>query len=174
MHYDLSSRVGRYRARKAGLDVPLQKPGVKSLGFWERVERVGDCLIWRGGINRDGYGMFHIDGKTIRAHRYAYEQANGPISTGMLLRHKCDTPACVNHLHLEIGTHRDNRRDTISRGRHAKGEAIASSVLTAEMVLEMRARYSRGVVTYQDLANEYGVSKDTAQKAIRKIYWRHI
>jgi len=46
--------------------------------------------------------------------------------------------------------------------------------LTKEKVLEAREKYKNGGFTYQQLANEFGVSKDTMQKAIRGIYWKHI
>lgn len=35
----------------------------------------------------------------------------------MLIRHTCDTRACVEPTHLLLGTHLDNNHDMIERGR---------------------------------------------------------
>ena len=83
------------------------------------VEREGDCHVWTGTRYANGYGRVKRDGKAIRAHRYAWERENGPIPDGMVVRHKCDNPPCVNPDHLEVGTHQDNVDDMIARGRAA-------------------------------------------------------
>lgn len=46
------------------------------------------CLIY-GGATQNGYGVFNVGGKAVKAHRYAYEQVNGPIPEGMTLDHEC-------------------------------------------------------------------------------------
>jgi hypothetical protein len=67
------------------------------------------CWIWNGSQDSRGYGRMKIRSYTLQlAHRVAYELFVGPISTGMELDHLCRTPACVNPLHLEPVTHREN------------------------------------------------------------------
>lgn len=66
---------------------------------------------------RGGYGQFWLDGQMRRAHRVAYVLAFGPIPDGMLVRHSCDNPPCVNPFHLLLGTYEDNTQDCIRRGR---------------------------------------------------------
>ena len=53
----------------------------------------------------------------FKAHRVSYEMANGPIPDGLIIRHKCDNPNCVNPKHLESGTQKDNMLDASFRGR---------------------------------------------------------
>lgn len=79
------------------------------------------CWLWLGPT-ANGYGVFNDQGRRVRAHRAAYEQANGPIPDGMVICHKCDTPSCVNPDHLFCGTQRDNVRDMAVKGRHRESQ----------------------------------------------------
>ena len=88
--------------------------------FWSRViiENLLDCWVWTGGTVGRGYGYLSRGGpKLILAHRYVWEITYGPIPDGLCILHKCDNPPCVNPTHLYIGTHSDNMRDMIERGR---------------------------------------------------------
>jgi hypothetical protein len=61
--------------------------------------------------------MFFLDGRRERAHRASYSLFVGAIPEGMVVRHKCDNPPCVNPRHLQVGTLGDNNQDTWDRGR---------------------------------------------------------
>lgn len=64
-------------------------------------EKRGDCLIWKGFMDRKGYGMFSGPaGKKVFVHRFAYTVARGPIPEGMVLNHSCRVRACCNPDHL--------------------------------------------------------------------------
>jgi hypothetical protein len=77
-----------------------------------------ECIEWHGYRDKDGYGTVYVGNyKTVRAHRHVYEECIGPIPNGLILRHKCDNPPCVNPNHLEPGTQKDNARDRDERGR---------------------------------------------------------
>ena len=75
------------------------------------------CTIWSGGKDQDGYPMFWYEGKTERASRALWKLIYGYIPEGLIIRHKCDNPACLNILHLELGTHKENTGDALARGR---------------------------------------------------------
>jgi hypothetical protein len=90
--------------------------------FWSKVDKSGECWPWTAGTGTFGYGMYWTDGKTVGAHRVSYELANGALQSGMFVLHSCDNPACVNPRHLSAGTHRDNMRDMVSRGRALSGD----------------------------------------------------
>ena len=85
---------------------------------WDVTER--GCWEWRGGVSGSGYGILSaprlgLDG--ARVHRLMWEMHNGPISDGLVVRHRCDNPPCINPNHLEIGTHGQNMQDMVDRGR---------------------------------------------------------
>lgn len=92
--------------------------------FTEKYE-VNDrgCWIWTGGTVDGGYGQFSIgrDGRrsvVMQAHRWSYRHYNGEIPEGLLVLHRCDTPACVRPEHLFLGTQADNMADMRAKGRH--------------------------------------------------------
>jgi hypothetical protein len=80
---------------------------------------VGDCWLWKIGINKAGYGHIHIDGKNKRAHRISFQVFNQKDPGKLKVCHKCDTPLCINPAHLFLGTDLDNARDRKRKGRNA-------------------------------------------------------
>jgi hypothetical protein len=80
------------------------------------------CFLWYGSRVKKGYGQIYIDGTTYLAHRLAWERKHDQTARGLVVRHKCDTPECVNPEHLLIGTYADNSHDAIERNRLACGE----------------------------------------------------
>lgn len=75
------------------------------------------CWPWTGYVDTDGpgYGQFWNGDTLVKAHRHAFELANGPITEGLVIDHAChnasecqDVPcnhrACCNPHHLEAVT----------------------------------------------------------------------
>ena len=77
------------------------------------------CWIWQAGTNTKGYGKFKVDGRDVKAHRFAYEMFVGPIPEGLELDHLCRVRNCVNPEHLEPVTHAENVRRGES-GKHCR------------------------------------------------------
>lgn len=142
------------------------------------------CWLWSGATLPNGYGSVHHNGRSHNAHRVAFEAQNGPGSAkGLIVRHRCDTPACVNPGHLLIGTPADNSRDMVERGRQRggthvahKGEAATHSKLTDEIVREIRRRYK-----FRDpqnntvaMAAQFGVVSTTVRDIIHGRTWGHV
>lgn len=106
MHYE------RWRKHGDPLVVHLLIGATDEQRFWPKVDRRGpdECWLWLAGTTTAGYGNFHSPdlGRPIGAHRFAYELLVGPVADGLHLDHLCRTPACVNPMHLEPVTSREN------------------------------------------------------------------
>ncbi len=96
----------------------MHQPYLIKPRFWAKVRVTPGCWEWTGAKTHFGYGKMMIAGKVVRAHRVSYELHVGAIPSELLIRHRCDNPACVNPDHLEPGTQADNIQDMMERGRH--------------------------------------------------------
>lgn len=141
------------------------------------------CWIWSGVVSGNGYGKLRINGRQVSAHRVAYQEFIGPIPRGMCVCHSCDTPLCVNPSHLWLGTHQDNMRDMIRKGRHGskadgyvphrqgpKGERARTAKLDAAKVLDIRNSRS----SCAELAEKYGITARAIAMVRSFETWGHI
>ncbi len=142
--------------------------------FIDAITVVGDCWKYKGRSVRGGYKQIWDGYKYRMAHKFSYEKYNGPIPSGLLVRHKCDNPWCVNPQHLELGTYKDNSQDMVTRERSCKGEKHPLRKLTNKEVLEIRRLWSLGKYTYKSLSTMYNVYLTTIEKIVKYKTWRHI
>ena len=145
-----------HQARAHGLKVPsrmVYSRGTLAERFAQKVDtetgpvhpELGRCHVWKASLASHGYpyirdtaGELGRKGMWQRAHRVAYALHHGVrIEAGseLVMRHKCDTPACVNVAHLELGTQKENIADAVSRGR-----MVWQQGRTAEETVAQRAR----------------------------------
>ena len=115
--------------------------------FAAKTQWHGGCLVWTARKNSDGYGIVTVRRRQWKAHRLAYTDAWGEIPTGMVVRHKCDNPACVNPSHLQLGTDADNAKDKAIRRR-------VPVKLSEDQVRLIRS----DARTMREIGNKYGVS----------------
>jgi hypothetical protein len=78
------------------------------------------CWRWLGVEDKDGYGNFCVNGKTVGAHRFAYELANGTKLGRKQVDHKCHHPWCVQPLHLRAVTNKQNQENHQGAQRNSK------------------------------------------------------
>lgn len=142
------------------------------------------CWFWDKSIASHGYALVRLGGRRRRAHRASFEAFRGAIPHGQHVCHRCDVPSCVNPDHLFIGTHLDNMRDKVAKGRQARGSRVHSkrrprgednhsAKLTANAVREIRGRAARGE-SYNALGREFRVDATTLRNAALGLSWRHL
>lgn len=137
--------------------------------FWSKVDKSGPCWLWTGATLKTGYGSIRINKKAERAHRVSFEMAKGAIPGGMLIRHTCDEPRCVNPDHLILGTHSQNAIDACERGQHPCGEASKLAKLSNADVRAIRAALAAGACG-ATLAKAFKVEETTISGIkLRKI-----
>lgn len=146
-------------------------------------QKTGGCWLWLGYRNRAGYGALTHDNVKWLAHRLSYSLAHKvTIPKGVVVRHKCDNPACVNPEHLELGEQLDNVRDMAFRKRenffgrknHEQvGERNPVAKLTAAQVQEIRTRRAQGELL-SSLAAEFGISKSYVGNLAAGRKWKHL
>ena len=158
------------------------------------------CWNWTTSVFSSGYGQFKVIDRNLRSNRVAWELTHGPIPDGMSVLHRCDNRRCVNPAHLWLGTHKDNMRDMTEKERAAtgdrngsrlhpdrlvrgdshparthpetrQGERNGSARLTADQVRAIRMCYATGKESFRTLSLEYGVSKQTIARIIRRKNW---
>lgn len=109
--------------------------------FWDKVDKTGDCWLWRGYIKPNGYATFRLGKDKVYVHRLSYEMANDKIPIGLVIDHTCSVRHCVNPSHLEAVTQRENllRSPTIVSVESAKTHCSNGHEFNA-----MNTNYARG------------------------------
>lgn len=64
---------------------------------------IGDCWVWTG-VQRNGYGIININGRTRNAHRAAYALFVADVPYGQSVLRNCGNSLCCNpeHLYLDV------------------------------------------------------------------------
>jgi hypothetical protein len=126
------------------------------------------CWGWAACFKETGYGRIRVDWIEYIASRLSYAvhfQDPGDLD----VCHSCDNPACCNPRHLYLGTHADNMRDTVTRGRSVtmgapgrsrnRGETNGQAKITDEQAASLLSMYRTGRYMQRDLASHFGLSR---------------
>lgn len=131
-----------------------------------------ECKIWPIAPTHDGYAVFSLNGKRLKAHQFCCEYANGPRPIGLEASHECGVSLCCNPRHLSWKTHAENIADKHRHGTALLGERHHHARLTEAQVLEIRSQ--RGKISRKSLAGMYGVARATIDNVIDRTTWTHI
>lgn len=148
--------------------------------FWDRVDKSGNCWIWKRKPGNHGYGNFNITRQQVKcqitAHRASYYYRYGTLlSSNICVCHTCDNKLCVNPDHLFLGTIADNIKDATRKGLMPFGEKCGSSKLLDKDILDIRRTLINDPeLSYVRLGNTYNVSAETIRKIALYRTWRHI
>ena len=148
--------------------------------FWENVDvrGNGECWEWIGRRFWDGYGMFGLNKKKLKAHRFSWIINKGKIPKGKhygttCVLHKCDNRSCVNPNHLFLGTNADNLQDCYNKKRRTSvGEKNGNAKLSKKEVIAIRMLHtSREDLSQVDLAKRFSVTKSLINKIVNNKVW---
>jgi len=134
-----------------------------------------DHVVWpyaKSGQRQ--YGLFYDEhGRKRYCHREALRRrVPQPDEFRRYVLHGLGCPsACLNYRHLRWGTMHDNNMDKHRDGTATAGERSPMARLTEVVVAEIRSRYAAGGVTQRQLADEYGVTVMTVNRAVRGQSW---
>lgn len=170
----------RYYEKKIGKKAGAAgRPANTSDVLWSKVDKRSDneCWNWLGYKKEDGYGRTWINDVGYYAHRVIYNLVhpnvitlNAPKSSsdmGFLL-HTCDNPSCCNPKHLFVGTHLDNMRDKMAKGRSPdfggdKGPRCKLSMSQAKEIRELR----KSGISAKELAVKFNISLSSIKTLLR-------
>lgn len=138
---------------------------------------IDTCWLWVGYKIPQGYGRIMIDGERWLAHRLSYIIYKGNIPNHFDVCHKCDNTLCVNPDHLFLGTHKENMRDMVTKGRcksgiKNKGEKHGMSKLIDSDIPDIIEMTK--TMKLKDVAKIYKVGISTISRIKNRTHWKHI
>lgn len=149
--------------------------------FWSfaKIKGADDCWDWIRALDSYGYGVFSCQYEPkkrtgILAHRISYFLTHGLLPNHLCVCHRCDNTKCVNPAHLFLGTNTDNRRDSVEKDRHCRGERQGLHKLTETQVTEIRFLHFYDRVNCAAISQSFGVSRQCIHAITNGRTWKHV
>jgi hypothetical protein len=137
--------------------------------------KANGCIEWQRAKSKYGYGMISFNNRVIAANRLMLILLHGEPSTKSVAMHSCDNPPCINPDHLRWGTHQENSRDMVAKGRGKttpiSGPNHHNAKLNKEKADIIRFMLMLGK-TKKELAEYYGVGKTTIGNIAKNKIWK--
>lgn len=132
-----------------------------------------ECWNWLGSRDKHGYGEFHLQTQTAKAHRISKSGYDLHSIKVQVVMHKCDNPSCINPEHLQLGTQIDNIRDMHSKGREPRGSRHWHTTLVEEDIPNIRELKELGL-HYKDIGIMFNVRPAVIRNICTGKTWAHI
>ncbi len=154
------------------------------------VEPNTGCWLWTENLNMWGYGKVCIQKKHWIAHRASFKIFNKKdIPRGMFVLHKCDVRSCVNPEHLFLGTHKENMKDMVKKGRAATGDRNTSrknphlqargskhyfAKLNEKDVFKIKLLLAKKTLTQKQIGAMFNTTSRNINNINVGLTWRHV
>ncbi len=120
-------------------------------------------------LKESGYSQISIRGDNRYSHRVSLEcKLQRSLDEKEVCRHMCKRKDCVNPLHLDVGTHKDNARDKIAQGTAMVGDKSPRRKVPTSTIIEIKKLYEDGTYTISELAKIHDVWYGTIKTWVQK------
>lgn len=119
----------------------------------------GECLIWPGTRNWNGYGMLGVDGKVTYAHRVMCRLVHGdPPTPKHVAAHTCHNGSggCCHPKHVVWKTPRENLLDRRAAGTLTNKRWDKFGVVPDADII--RIQKLKGKLNQREIADLFGIS----------------
>ena len=130
-----------------------------------------DCWVYAGRLNDDGYAIYphRVNGSVFneRLHRVTFEKYIGKIPNGLVIDHLCRVRCCINPIHLEPVTSREN----IIRGHSSRNEKLRNCCFQGHEYTSQNTTIRKRLKPSGNTINER-VCRKCANIRVAKKYYR--
>lgn len=136
-----------------------------------KTQLVGECYEWTGCLNSDGYPKIFWQGNANgKGHRIVFKLSHPEDNMdGIVIRHTCDNPKCINPDHLVPGSPKDNMADRDARERHGAAKLSHAEVLEIDALLRNQTN-----CTVTEVVKMYGVDPRTISSIKHRKHWKQL
>jgi hypothetical protein len=123
----------------------------------------GDCWLWTGARNNDGYGNIGVDGKIELVHRVSYALYHkivfSDLKSNILHVQQCLNRNCFNPVHLYEGDQQQNAYDRTESGN---GQNMINNDVCRNGHLRTKENTYRKLSTQGFMVNECRICRQEA------------
>lgn len=140
--------------------------------FHSKINKTGECWLWKGKLNKAGYGQFSYNSTWFIVSRIMYYVIHGEVNPYLMVCHSCNNPICCKPEHLYLDTCSGNVQYSYDLGRSDKsGTRNCKAKLDEDKVKQIRVRWME---PQRLLAKEFGVDNATINHVLQNRTWMNV